>query len=143
MLPAAGRGSGSVLRSEAGEVHVAWVAAQPIITRAGVERSPLFSPTPGTFGYTHMVSGGVRGSRGTAGSSTGDGGSTAAGGEAGAGGVFGTGGGAGAGVGGAGGAGCAPPPGPAQTALCVTLAPEAITAQAALALDKKGVLIVQ
>lgn len=96
-------------------------------------------------------SGGTPGTGGAgSGGLVGTGGDTSSGGAVGAGGASGSGG-ASTSSGGSGGSGgstpdaspCAPPTNASDTALCVTFAPEAITARTEPALDKRGVLVVQ
>jgi len=94
--------------------------------------------------------GGAPGSGGAGTGGLGAGGATSSGGAVGSGGALGSGGAitASGGSGGSGGSTldaspCAPPTSANDTALCVTFAPEAITARTEAALDKRGVLIVQ
>lgn len=107
--------------------------------------------TGGGGGDASVGSGGASagGSTSATGGSTGSGGSGGSG-QAGAGGsAGGTGGASTGGATGAGGAStdagapCAPPANPAETALCVIFAPEAINVQTDPALDGKGTLLVQ
>lgn len=92
-------------------------------------------------GGTSPASAGGSAGNASGGKSTSSGGASSGGGAT-AGGATGTGGTAGAG-GATPPADCAAPTDANQTALCVTLAPEAVTAQSDPALDEKGVLLVQ
>jgi hypothetical protein len=124
------------------------LGAALVVACGGESTSPFSPPVPDASSDGGESSGGAGGKSGAGGSKSSTGGLGAGGTSGASGGSAGSGnvgpGGAGAGGTGAGGAGgCAPPADKTQTAVCVTLVPEKITAEADPTLDEKGVLAIQ